>query len=495
LKICKRITAALLVLLMTATLSGCTLINVNPDKDNAQVIATMDGQDILKSEFNNYMALTQMSYQSNSQTMPTGSDLTTLKKNIYDSILQQQALYLEGKKENLTVDEAAAKKTADSTIDQEKSSLSDAFDKILSDNYTTEDQFKTWYENYQVESAYATAVLQKYSEKITADPSIVLDETVGKVGDTDVSRGQYYYYYIAQEFSSYMSSGSALATDASTVKTTNETVFSTIAINDANIQYCKDNNIEITDDAVNSQLKTLKTTLGYFFTDDSSLNSYLQSYYMTKTQYDTYQKEEATAEAAKAAIKSNFENNASVSENAIQSYYSKNQDKYDTSVASAMHILTSDEDKAKEIYQEAKDITSKSDFQKLIDKYKDDSSITEATDLGSFDKTSMVSEFSDAVFKANNNTVVGPTKTSYGYHVIFVYDKKDGEVKKLDEVRDEVEKEVKTTQGDEEFDKLETKLQKQYKSDIYDIKTPVQAYAEQLESDFETVKYESRVGV
>lgn len=492
----RKLAAVLLTLLLTVSMSGCTLVNVNADKDNAQVIATMDGQDILKSEYNNYMALTEISYKANSTSMPTGSNLTSLKQQVYDSLLQQKALYLEAKKEKLTADEASAKSTADSQIKSDKSTLGDdAFAKILTDNNTTEEAFTSWYQNFQVESAYATAALQDYSQKIEKDTKIVLDETVGKVGDTDVSRGEYYYYYIGEELTNYMTTGSGLSTDDASVAETNQTIFDTIALNEANIQYCEEHNIEITDAAITEQQKTLQTTFSYFFSDDSTANSFLQSYYMDKTEYESYQKQEAKAEAAKAAIKKQCEEDATYSEYALEKQYVNNPDTYDTSVASAMHILTTDEDLAKQIYEEAKNITSKSDFQKLIDKYKDNESISEATDLGSFDKSTMVSEFSDAVFGADNNTVVGPVETSYGYHVVFVYDKKDGEVQSLDEVRDEIAADLKVTNGDEDYDKLETKLGKELKTDIYDIKTPVQAYAEQLESDFGLVKYENRVGI
>ena len=157
----RKLAAVLLTLLLTVSMSGCTLVNVNADKDNAQVIATMDGQNILKSEYNNYMALTEISYKANSTSMPTGSNLTSLKQQVYDSLLQQKALYLEAKKEKLTADEASAKSTADSQIKSDKSTLGDdAFAKILTDNNTTEEAFTSWYQNFQVESAYATAALQ-----------------------------------------------------------------------------------------------------------------------------------------------------------------------------------------------------------------------------------------------------------------------------------------------------------------------------------------------
>ncbi len=45
-------------------------------------------------------------------------------------------------------------------------------------------------------------------------------------------------------------------------------------------------------------------------------------------------------------------------------------------------------------------------------------------DLGYFDRKSMVKPFSDAAFAADTGQIVGPVKTQYGFHLIYVRDKK-----------------------------------------------------------------------
>lgn len=44
-------------------------------------------------------------------------------------------------------------------------------------------------------------------------------------------------------------------------------------------------------------------------------------------------------------------------------------------------------------------------------------------DLGYFDQSSMVKPFSEAAFNADVNSIVGPIKTKFGYHLIKVLDK------------------------------------------------------------------------
>ncbi len=51
----------------------------------------------------------------------------------------------------------------------------------------------------------------------------------------------------------------------------------------------------------------------------------------------------------------------------------------------------------------------------------------------------MVEEFEEAAFNANKGDVVGPVKTSYGYHIIEVLDKLGPEEAKFEDYRDKAE--------------------------------------------------------
>jgi peptidyl-prolyl cis-trans isomerase C len=61
----------------------------------------------------------------------------------------------------------------------------------------------------------------------------------------------------------------------------------------------------------------------------------------------------------------------------------------------------------------------------------------------------MVPEFSKAAFAAKPNTIVGPVKTQYGYHVILVTDRRPAGVESFDKVKNNLkesltsEKEIK----------------------------------------------------
>lgn len=83
----------------------------------------------------------------------------------------------------------------------------------------------------------------------------------------------------------------------------------------------------------------------------------------------------------------------------------------------ASHILVSDEIQAEKLKLE---INNYEDFQQLAKIYSLCPSGKKGGYLGCFGKGQMVKEFEKAAWKANKNEVVGPVKTEFGYHLIWV---------------------------------------------------------------------------
>ncbi|MDO4288095.1 MAG: SurA N-terminal domain-containing protein [Eubacterium sp.] len=474
---------------MTAMASGCSLVTVNPERDNAQVIAEIDGEQLTKESFNNYMAYYEMA--NSGSTMPTGSELKELKENLFDSLIKTEAMAAKGKKDGEKVDEDAKAKEGEEDLESLKSSVENKYDSILKNNNTTEESFTAFIKDFTVKNAYATAASTKYTDDLEANPEKELDQTVGKINGTEIKKGEYYYYYILQEISSYMSTQQGIGSDEESQKEANEQIFDTMAKNKAMLQYCEDNGIEITDEAIESAKATKQSTISSMFQQDSYLDSYLKNYFLTREQFDTYQEEDAKATAAGSAIEAKMQEDASVSDGKVQKYFKENIDQYSESTVSAMHILTEDESYAKEIYEKAKGITTKEDFQKLMDSYEGDDKIKEAADLGAFNKDKMVTEFSDAAFSMEKNTVSEPVKTEYGYHIIFVYDKKDGSTPNLDDYRDEIRETLKEEKGTEEYNKYSEGLADKQKIEIYDIKTPSDEFMDTLKEELNITIHEN----
>jgi peptidyl-prolyl cis-trans isomerase C len=120
---------------------------------------------------------------------------------------------------------------------------------------------------------------------------------------------------------------------------------------------------------------------------------------------------------------------------AAKKYYEAHKYRYTTDQVHAMHILVSDEKEAQDLLKKAKAKATDADFQDLAEKYsKDPSAKNNRGDLGFFGRDRMVPEFTDAAFSGKDGEIVGPIKTTYGYHIIFVKEKRMGKPLEFDEV-------------------------------------------------------------
>jgi len=85
--------------------------------------------------------------------------------------------------------------------------------------------------------------------------------------------------------------------------------------------------------------------------------------------------------------------------------------------AAARHILVSSEEKCLEL---KKAIEEGADFAEIAKKNSSCPSGQSGGDLGTFGPGQMVKEFDEVVFSADLNTVQGPVKTQFGYHLLEV---------------------------------------------------------------------------
>ena len=85
--------------------------------------------------------------------------------------------------------------------------------------------------------------------------------------------------------------------------------------------------------------------------------------------------------------------------------------------ATARHILVDSEAKCEELKQA---IEGGQDFADAAKQHSSCPSGRNGGDLGSFGPGQMVPEFDQAVFNSDLNTVLGPIKTQFGYHLLEV---------------------------------------------------------------------------
>lgn len=90
--------------------------------------------------------------------------------------------------------------------------------------------------------------------------------------------------------------------------------------------------------------------------------------------------------------------------------------------ATARHILVDTEAQCQTLKDE---ITGGADFAEIAKQHSSCPSGSKGGDLGEFGPGMMVKEFDEVVFSADLNTVQGPVKTQFGYHLLLVTSRSD----------------------------------------------------------------------
>ena len=142
----------------------------------------------------------------------------------------------------------------------------------------------------------------------------------------------------------------------------------------------------------------------------------------------------------------------------LKNYYNANKAEFNEQESvHARHILVKTEEEAKKIISELKSLSGFPLQKKFIELAKEKStgpSGPKGGDLGYFAKGQMVPEFNDKVFSMKVATITTkPVKTQFGYHVIFLEDKKEASQKTFDEVKGFIEQRLK-------MEKFKTVMQK-----------------------------------
>jgi peptidyl-prolyl cis-trans isomerase C len=140
-----------------------------------------------------------------------------------------------------------------------------------------------------------------------------------------------------------------------------------------------------------------------------------------------------------------------------QKYYDDNPNLYSTTQIRASHILVKDEAAANEIREQLKSDPSKfADIAK--EKSTDKTSGAKGGDLGLFAQGRMVPEFERVAFGLKVGEISDVVKTQYGYHIITVTDRKEGERRPFDQVKEQIKATLRNRAIQEQQDKRYAEL-------------------------------------
>lgn len=219
-------------------------------------------------------------------------------------------------------------------------------------------------------------------------------------------------------------------------------------------QKSDDLGIEVTDEELQEQVDSIKQMFGG---DQAQLEQALEEQGLTLEEFRTNLREQALVQEAVEAVAADIE----VSEEEISSFYEENKQQYETrEQREVRHILFTPEtgedgaqaaeatdEQWSKAYEEAMDvrnqITSGADFGEMAQEYSEDpGSKDSGGNLSFITPGSMVPAFEDAAFSLEPREISEPVKTQYGYHLIQVLEVKEGGTQSLDEVKDDVRKQL-----------------------------------------------------
>lgn len=132
----------------------------------------------------------------------------------------------------------------------------------------------------------------------------------------------------------------------------------------------------------------------------------------------------------------------------VKAYYESNPDEFvDKEKVRARHILMKTKEDAEAVIKSMKALTGdklKTEFTAQAKSKSTGPSAAKGGDLGYFPRGQMVPSFNDAVFAMRVGTISAePVQSQFGYHVIYLEDKKSAQKMSFEEVKNFIEQRLK----------------------------------------------------
>jgi peptidyl-prolyl cis-trans isomerase C len=134
-----------------------------------------------------------------------------------------------------------------------------------------------------------------------------------------------------------------------------------------------------------------------------------------------------------------------ITDDDAKKYYDDNPSLFSTTQIKASHILVKDEETAKRLHAQL--VADPSKFADVAKQESTDkTSGAKGGDLGKFGQGRMVPEFERVAFSLKPGQLSEPVKTQYGWHLILVSEREEGERKPFDQVKEQIKTTLRNKQ-------------------------------------------------
>lgn len=188
--------------------------------------------------------------------------------------------------------------------------------------------------------------------------------------------------------------------------------------------------VKVTDEEVAKQIENLKKG----FKDQAAFEAALSKSGYDIEQFTEFTRDQMTSQALIKKVAADV----TISDEEIKVHYDKNKSRYvrqPYEMIHVAHVLLNDQKTADEVYGKA---AGGSDFAGLAKQYsKDAGTASKGGDLG-WATMPYAAEFQAAADKLGVGAISKPVKTSFGWHVIKMIEKKSDKQKTLEEVKEQI---------------------------------------------------------
>ncbi len=482
----KKLLSLLLIAAFIASLAGCSSVSVNTEKDNASVVAVINGENILKESYKNYLTFDYILYQINDQTLPTtDADIKDFKKTMFNDYINYLLYRNEAQEIGLVANDAKVAAAVDELMARAKAAFPDQEDyEYLFTQYGTSEAA------YRINAFEQLRLIEYYNlySDNQKDFTIITNATALTVDGKAIPNYIFYYYVITQELDNYVNESTYPQNEEDLYKIFDEAM-TNLTHAQAYIANAEKTGVDISDDDISNAMNYVNAIENYIGTE--SMGYLQQNYLISDEQWAHAKAYMGKALAAQSKIESNTIAAIDPTDSELKSYYDKNKNSFDTSTVSAYHILTTDKTVAKKLSDEAGGTAE--GFMAVYQKYQGDPTIRESADLGEFSRSDMVKNFSDAAFSMKVGEVKGMVQTDYGYHLIYVYEVNNVAVPAFEDIKDDVKASYIASVKEAKIEAALKKIYNSVKVKKGDYKKlPSTALVDQLKEKYGVKTYENR---
>jgi parvulin-like peptidyl-prolyl isomerase len=158
-----------------------------------------------------------------------------------------------------------------------------------------------------------------------------------------------------------------------------------------------------------------------------------------------------------------------ITQKEMKEFYNKNRDLMfkNQPQVKARHILVKTQEEAKSLINQLSKVPQtklEEKFIELAEKYSTGPSGKNGGELGWFSESKMIPAFSKVAFSLKKGSIsLTPVKTRFGYHIIYVEDKKDGGYIPFDDVQEKIRHQLQLKKFGEYIKLLKSQAKIEYK--------------------------------